>query len=89
MGLKPGDIWDMELWEYNQYSTGYEINQKTAAVQAILTGYYSAYYTNGGRKAKKPGELIKKLFVEKQSFEDGMSAIERLKEMEKRDKANG
>jgi len=50
---------------------------------AILTGYYAAYYTNGGKKAKNPNELIKKLYAKKQSFEDGLKDIERLKEMEK------
>jgi len=50
---------------------------------AILTGYYAAYYTNGSKKAKNPNELIKKLYAKKQSFEDGLKDIERLKELEK------
>jgi len=48
-----------------------------------MTGYYAAYYTNGGKKAKSPNELIKKLYATKQSFEDGLRDIEKLKEIEK------
>jgi len=73
----------MELWEYNTYASSFEERQKHDAAQAIMTGYYAAYYTNGGKKAKKPDELIKKLFVKKQSLDEGLRAIERLKEMEK------
>jgi hypothetical protein len=73
----------LELWEYNAYLTSYN-SRKDSVVNAILTGYYSAYYTNGGRKTKNPNELIKKLYAEKQSLAEGLKDIERLKEAEKR-----
>jgi hypothetical protein len=52
-----------------------------------LTGYYSAYYQNAGKKAKNPNELIKELYKtqsSKQTFEEGLKEIEKLKELEKR-----
>ncbi len=81
--MKPFEIWDLELWEYNSYLVSYN-SRKDGAVNAILTGYYAAYYTNGGRKTKNPNELIKKLYAEKQSLDAGLKDIERLKEAEKR-----
>ena len=81
--MKPNEIWDLELWEYNIYVQAFGEQQKYQTAQAIMTGYYAAYYTNGGKKAKKPDELIKKLFIKKQNLDEGLKAIERLKEMEK------
>ena len=56
-----------------------------------MTGYYAAYYTNGGRKAKSPTDLIKRLYVKQQSIDEGMRDIERLKALErkKKEKDNG
>ena len=51
-----------------------------------MTGYYAAYYTNGGKKAKSPNDLIKKLYVKAQSIEEGMRNIERLKALERKRK---
>lgn len=72
----------MELWEYNTYITAYQENQKTEVSNAILTGFYAAYYTNGGKKAKSPKELIKRLYSKKQNLEDGLRDIEKLKKIE-------
>ena len=74
----------MELWEYNTYIIAFQDKQKGDTVTAILTGFYAAYYTNGGKKAKSPNELIKKLYAKKQSLDDGLRDIERLKELEKK-----
>ena len=82
-GLKPFEIWELELWEYNAYLTAYQENRKTDVANAILTGYYAAYYTNGGKKTKNPDDLIKKLYSHRQSLEDGLKDIERLKKIEK------
>ena len=49
----------------------------------IMIGYYTAYYINGGRKAKSPDKLIRSLYGEKQSYESGMREIERIKKLEK------
>jgi len=73
----------LELWEYNVYTSTFEDKQKYSTAQAIVIGYYTAYYTNGGKKVKNPNELIKKLFVQKQSMDEGLRAIERLKQFEK------
>ena len=73
----------MELWEYNVYVSAFQERQKGDIANAILTGYYAAYYTNGGKKVKNPNDLIKKLYAKKQAFEDGLRDIEKLKELEK------
>lgn len=63
---------------------GYEQSRKQHDIDSILTGYYCAYYNNGGKRAKPPSELIRTLFVKKQSFEDGLKDIERVKEVDRR-----
>lgn len=73
------------MWEYNTYIIGYSERQKQETAASIMTGYYTAYYTNGGKKAKRPDELIKKLFApdKKQSLDEGLAAIENLKKAER------
>ena len=71
------------MWEYNIYVSALQDKQNGDTANAIMIGYYVAYYTNGGKKAKSPNELIKELYSKKQSFEDGLRDIERLKELEK------
>lgn len=84
MGLKPSELFDLELWEYNSYVRGTLEREKSEAAHCIMTGYYTAYYTNGGRKTKSPNELIGRLQTKKQSREDGLREIERVKALEKR-----
>ena len=74
----------MRLWEYNAYMLAQEEAGKRDTVNAIMTGYYAAYYTNGGRKAKNPNELIHKLYAKKQSLEDGLRDIERVKALDRK-----
>ncbi len=62
----------------------YEERRKTDTANAIMTGYYAAYYSNNGKKAKSPNELIRKLYAREQSKEEGLSAIERVKRAEQR-----
>lgn len=83
-GLKPKEVWELDLYEYNIYISAVQDKQKNEMANAIMIGYYTAYYTNGGKKAKNPNELIKKLYAKKQSLEDGLRDIERLKESEKK-----
>ncbi len=73
----------MELWEFNAFMQGCEVRRKTDTANCILTGYYGAYYANGGRKAKSPDELIRRLFQKKQSFEEGLREIQRIKNLER------
>ena len=85
-GLRPNELWELELWEYNAYVSAHEDKQKNEISQAILTGYYTAYYMNGGKKTKNPNDLIKEMYdkkPQKQSFEDGLRDIERLRELER------
>lgn len=84
VGLKPHEIWEMRLWEYNAYMLAQEEAGKRDTVNAIMTGYYAAYYTNGGRKAKNPNELIRRLYAKKQSLEDGLRDIERVKALDRK-----
>jgi len=63
----------------------YQERQKQEVSNAILTGYYAAYYTNGGKKAKNPNDLIAQMYAKsapKQSFEAGLKDIQRLMELE-------
>ena len=71
------------MWEYNVYISACYEKQKNDTANSIMTGYYTAYYTNSGKKAQNPNELIKKLYAKKQSFEDGLRDIERFKELER------
>jgi len=85
-GLKPNEIWELELWEYNNYINAFEIKQKENVAQAILNGFYTAYYMNGGKKTKNPNELIKNLYADetpKQALNDGLADIEQIIKLEK------
>ena len=76
-------MWTLTRAEYNAYIDGYGIRAKSESAHAIMAGYYTAYYINGGRKAKSPDKLIRLLYGEKQSYESGMREIERIKKLEK------
>ena len=84
-GLKPKEIYDLELWEYNTCISAFQENQKSNISNAILAGYYTAYYMNAGKKAKNPNDLIKEMYslkTKKQSFEAGLRDIEKMRELE-------
>lgn len=84
-GLRPSEIKQMQLWEYNAFVDSISEKQKCDVANAILIGYYTAYYMNGGKKAKNPNQLIKQLYKKsppKQSLEDGFKAIKKLRESE-------
>ena len=65
------------------YMQGYEIKLKQDTANCILTGYYCSYYMNSGKHAKDPNELIRKMFTKKQSMEDGLKDIARIKKLER------
>ena len=73
----------MELWEYNSYILGYTEGQRQNIANSILNGYYTAYYLSGQKKKKSPQEMISRVFAEKQTFEEGLAQIEKIKELEK------
>lgn len=77
------------MWEFNCYAEGVAERDKRSEANCILTGYYSAYYSNGGKKAKSPNELIRKLYTKKQSREDGLKNIERVKQLENKKNEGG
>ena len=64
------------------FMQGFADSRKDATADAVLTGFYVGYYVNGGKKAKSPEELLKRLYAEKQSREDGLRAIEKVKKLE-------
>lgn len=72
----------MELWEFNTYVTSYGDKRKYDTAFCILSGFYAAYYTNGGKKAKNPNDLIRNLYEKKQSLDEGLRAIEKIKALE-------
>lgn len=69
----------MSLWEYNYYAEGKLIARKNESVNCILTGYYAAYYVNGGNKARKPKELIELIFGKVNSYQDSADDIYKTK----------
>ncbi|MDR3022247.1 MAG: hypothetical protein LBU60_06225 [Clostridiales bacterium] len=83
-GLKPNEIWDLELWEYNACILAYQEKQRQDTANAIITGYYCAYYINGGKRAHSPNSIIQRLFKQncKQSFEDGLKSIAKIMALE-------
>lgn len=52
-------------------------------LNTILAGYYTAYYMNGGKKAKSPNAVMKSLYPPKVDYGAGMREIERIKKLEK------
>lgn len=85
VGLKPQEIYSLELWELNAVMQAYAEKQKADVNIAILTGYYTAYYMNGGRNVKSPDELMKKTFGKKQTIADGMAQINKIKQLEQKE----
>lgn len=73
----------MELWEFNAYIKGYELKQKESTVSSILTGYYCAYFLNANKKTKTPRELIQQLYSQKETLDEGLEKIKRIKNLEK------
>lgn len=62
---------------------GCEDLRKDETANAIMIGFYAGYYVNGGKKAKPPRDLIQRLYIKKQSREEGLREIERVKELER------
>ena len=87
--MKPSDIWESTLFEYNMYLKGFELKGKNETANTILTGYYTAYYLNGGKKAKNPKTLIRSLYDSEVGYDKGMREIERIKKLEKEGKHDG
>lgn len=79
MGITPHELYDMSLYEYNYYAEGVSIARKNESVNCILTGYYAAYYVNGGNKARKPKELIELIFGKENSYRDSAEDINKTK----------
>ena len=85
-GLKPNEMYALEVWEFNSYMNGCTDAKKADVFNAILGGYYASYYLSAGKKAKRPDEIINKIYPKSnQTFADGMAQIAKIKELE----ANG
>lgn len=82
MGLKPKDIWDMHLWEYNSFAKGFELKQKQKSSECVLTGYYSAYFINS-KKPKSPNDIIAELYKKPLDISNELEKIKRIKELDK------
>lgn len=82
--MKPVDIYEMELWEYNSYILGYTEGQRQSVSNSILNGYYTAYYLSNSKRKKSPQELISQMFAKKQTYEEGIAQIEKIKKSETR-----
>ena len=88
-GLTPKEIYNLELWEYNQVIDCYEIKYKFDIEKSILTGYYTAYYINNGNKAKTPKEIMESMFSSKRDYKIDLEQIKKIKKQEGEVKTNG
>lgn len=51
----------MSMEEYQAYLEGFNLRLLDRHAQAINIGFWAAYYTNGGKKAKSPAKQIAEL----------------------------
>lgn len=56
----PNDLLDLSLEQVKAVVAGYQDRELDLECHCVLTGYYAGYYL-GAKRAKKPGEIIKKL----------------------------
>lgn len=80
-GITPQDLYEMSLCEYNYFIEGKERARRYKSAECILTGFYAAYYVNGGNKARKPRELIDSLCGEKKTYADNAAMIDKTKSL--------
>ena len=52
VGLKPEELLDLTIYQYNAYCDGYRLRQADELVAKVEAAYYSAYW-NGAQKHKK------------------------------------
>lgn len=60
VGLKPDEIWDMELWEFNNYQLGYRNYIKQKEKDIVKTAYYTAVFVRS-KKNKKLSTYLKQI----------------------------
>lgn len=60
VGLKPFELKEMYLWEFNQYIKAYQEKMKEKEKNIIKIAYYSAYFNNS-KKSKSLNYYIKEI----------------------------
>lgn len=60
VGLKPSELKEMYLWEFNQYVKAYQQKIKEKEKNIIKIAYYTAYFNNS-KKTKSLNYYIKEI----------------------------
>lgn len=60
VGLKPNEIKELYLWEFNQYVRSYQEKMKEKEKNIIKLAYYTAYFNNS-KKSKSLNYYIKEI----------------------------
>ena len=60
MGLKPNEIKQLHLWEFNQYVLAYQEKIKEKEKNIIKVAYYMAYFNNN-KKTKSLNYYLKEI----------------------------
>lgn len=60
MGLKPNEIKQLHLWEFNQYVLAYQEKIKEKEKNIIKVAYYMAYFNNT-KKTKSLNYYLKEI----------------------------
>lgn len=61
VGLKPQDIYDMELWEFNNYIKGYKRKIYNDQKNLMTLAWYTGYFANPYNKKKSLDHYLNKL----------------------------
>lgn len=69
VGLKPSDIYDMELWEFNAYIKGYKEVFYKEQMNLMKQAYYTGMFGNSNNK--KPKSLEHYLDQVEKNFRKG------------------
>ncbi len=58
--MKPAEIKELHLWEFNQYALAYQEKIKEKEKDIIKTAYFTAYFSNS-KKPKSLNHYIKEI----------------------------
>lgn len=86
MGLKPTEVYELELWEFNRYIIGYRSQLKRDEANIIKTAYNTAAFTNSKRKPKPLSYYLGKIFSNSNDLSDQerKKRVEWAKEIDKK-----
>ena len=82
--MKPSDIYDMHLWEFNNYMLGY--NQKLLRDQEYIVSvaYQTAAFNNSKKKPKRLDYYIQRIRNSAKNKDNDIVDVEKSKYIERR-----